>query len=110
MNVTYGPPGHKGVTQIMGLGTDEAEISNLKLKAEQYLPGKAHRQVAGFAAGAWLVGLLMGSSWLQSAAIGAGAGILACAHLMKQEGTEELPEVAPLPVVESLGAHPSLIH
>ena len=89
MKVNYGPPGHKGVTQIMGLGADA-----LPGKVSEMLPGKAHRQVAGAAAGAWFLGLLMGSSRIQNIAIGGGLAIVACAHLMKQE---DLPNIEPLP-------------
>jgi hypothetical protein len=103
MKISYGPPGHKGVTQIMGLGADEAVVTEapaLKEKVEKYLPGKSHQHVAGLAAGAWVVGLMLGSSRIQNMALGGGAAILLCAHLMKQEESAEvepLPDLGPLP-------------
>lgn len=104
MKISYGPPGHKGVTQIMGLGADEAVVAEAQASAKEqvakYLPGKAHQHVAGVAAGAWLVGLIIGSKAVRTAALGGGAAVLLCAHLMKQEEAEvveDLPDLAPLP-------------
>ena len=39
MKVNYGPPGHKGVTQIMGLGADEAVVSELPNLKEKVATG-----------------------------------------------------------------------
>lgn len=67
MQVSYGPPGHKGVTHLMAVGADE------------YPPSEADRLVAfGAAAGVGLLllGLLTGSKRAFHVGVGASLATL----------------------------------
>lgn len=101
MRIQYGPPGHKGVTQIMGLGADDATVVELP-RASDYLPSDAHRKVGAYALGIGVAAFLFGMPRLQAAALGGGVAIVACAHLMKQEAAlvEPVPGLEPLPTAQ----------
>ena len=78
MRVEYGPPGHKGVTQIMGLGATGPVAGYVSLVPED----KSSRTVVGLAAATWLVGMFIGSSTVKNIAFGA-VGAIAVVQLLK---------------------------
>lgn len=83
MRVEYGPPGHKGVTQIMGLGAD-APLAVVREIS------KSHRTVGILAAATWVGGFVMGSNTAKNIGIG---GILAIvyAEMLKPKAALEQP-------------------
>lgn len=80
MRVEYGPPGHKGVTQIMGLG-------------DYTLPqDKPSRLVGGLAAATLVVGAVVGSSTARNIGIG---GVLAIIYVQMLKKPVVAPVAAP---------------
>ncbi len=65
MQVSYGPPGHKGVTQLMAVGADEMEA---------YPTDRAVKIGGLIATGAWALGALTGNRALEHAGFGASIG------------------------------------
>lgn len=84
MRVDYGPPGHKGVTQIMGLGAYPAAV----VSAARNIP-KANRNVGLLATATWVGGMVLGSNTAKNIGIG---GLLAIVYL-------EVLKPKPKPVV-----------
>ena len=80
--IEYGPPGHKGVTQIMGLGDTNAA------------PTEPCRLVAGLAVLTYLGGAAVGSNFAKNVAIG-GLGALLLTRALKSGAVK-----SPLPAVE----------
>ena len=83
MRIEYGPPGHKGVTQIMGLGADGVTT-----------PTDPSRLVAGFAILTYLGGAAVGSNFAKNVAIG-GLGAILLTRALKSGAVK-----SPLPAVE----------
>lgn len=84
MEVKYGPPGHKGVTQLMSVGAEDADP-----RAERVL-----RTAGLLSIGAWVAGVLTGSSTLKH--VGLGAGIATFGSRMALRGRRAVPvETAP---------------
>jgi len=85
MRVEFGPPGHKGVTQIMGLGAAVAE-------AKEFVPSdKPGRMVAGLAVVTYVAGAALGSNMAKNMGIGGLAAILLAQAL--KSGAVQAPEV-----------------
>lgn len=82
MKVEFGPPGHKGVTQIMGLSLGDTPTSSTP---------RPHKIVAGAAVATWLLGAFVGSKTTKNVAIGGLGAILLATAL--RNGTVETPEV-----------------
>jgi hypothetical protein len=81
MRVEYGPPGHRGVTQIMGLG--ETSI------AQKASPG---RLVAGGAALTYIAGMALGSNMAKNMGLGAGLALFALHALKQKQPTQGTPQ------------------
>lgn len=62
MEVRYGPPGHKGVTQLMSVGSDDLEPRTKKVL----------RTASLLSIGVWALGLLSGSKAMKNVGFGAG--------------------------------------
>jgi hypothetical protein len=90
MQVEYGPPGHKGVTQIMGLGVAPS-IATID---------KNHRNVGLLALATWVGGAVMGSSTAKNIGIG---GLLAVIYVQMLAKREEAADPAPLPPIDVQG-------
>lgn len=71
----YGPPGLKGVTQIMGIGADDIEPSTHE---------NSMKTVGIGAAAIFALGIVAGNKNAQQFGLGAGAAILACHLLAKR--------------------------
>jgi hypothetical protein len=75
MRVEYGPPGHKGVTQIMGLGASNGHLA----KAESLIPQDKSSRTVGLLAAATIVGgMVLGSNTAKNLGFG---GLLAVAYI-----------------------------
>jgi hypothetical protein len=98
MRVEYGPPGHRGVSTIMGLGEVPAKLKALPLPKTKPL-----KTAGSIAIAAWLVGLVSGSSYLQHLGIGAGMAVLATQHFTNRE------ELAG-PVIEVVDQIPTVLN
>jgi hypothetical protein len=83
MHVSYGPPGHKGVTQIMGLG-DSASYGGKSLVPSD----KPSRTVGVLAALATVTGLAMGSSTVRNIGVG---GVLAILYVQMLQPSPKPP-------------------
>lgn len=85
MRIEYGPPGHKGVTQIMGLGADPVAVVNVAKNMS-----KSHRTVGLLAAATWAGGMVMGSNTAKNIGIG---GLLAIIYveMLKPKVAAESP-------------------
>jgi hypothetical protein len=85
MQVSYGPPGAKGVTQLMAVGADEHEgnVTEQAVKTGGLL-----------AVGVWGLGLLLGSRSLQNVGMGAG---LALFGVQMVAGRQRVSVVKPAP-------------
>jgi hypothetical protein len=86
MRIEYGPPGHKGVTQIMGLGVSPTDID------------KNHRNVGLLAVATWIGGAVLGSNTAKNIGIG---GLLAVVYVQVLAKREEAK--TPLPPVDVQG-------
>lgn len=84
--IDYGPPGHKGVTQIMGLGAVPLPV------AKQI--SKAHKTVGLLAVATLAGGVVTGSSTARNMGIG---GLLAIVYAQMLR-PKAAPEVAPTSV------------
>ena len=88
-NIEFGPPGHKGVTQIMGLGSTEIL---------QVIPAseKPMRDVALGAAAVWAGGTVLGSNTMKNIAVGALLGVFMIRAMMKARagGAAQAPAIA----------------
>lgn len=78
MHVSYGPPGHKGVTQIMGLGYTELDALDVPSLPVVREIDKAHRTVGLIALATWAGGFVMGSNTAKNIGIG---GLLAVVYV-----------------------------
>ena len=90
MRVEYGPPGHKGVTQIMGLGADIVYPTITVAKEID----KAHRTVGLLAAATWVGGMVIGSSTAKNIGIG---GLLAVVYVQMLKPKPAPPPLPPPP-------------
>ncbi len=88
MQVKYGPPGHKGVTQIMGLGATGPVATSVALIPKD----KPMRYTGLLAIATWVGGAVMGSNTAKNIGIG---GLLAVAYIQvlkkKPEPTQPPP-------------------
>lgn len=73
--ISYGPPGHRGVTRLLAVGdteydspTDQAVTTGIALSGA-----------------AWLAGLVLGSSTLKSMGTGAGLALLGVRYLGRKK-------------------------
>jgi len=76
----YGPPGHKGVTSIMGLGADDIEPAPYQ---------RSNRTVGLVAVGVWALGALSGNQKLRDFGFGAGMALFAAGLLTRQAEKKE---------------------
>jgi hypothetical protein len=90
MRVEYGPPGHKGVTQIMGLGATPSIA----------MIDKNHRNVGLLALATWVGGVVAGSDTARNIGIG---GLLAVVYVQVLARREEAAAPAPLPPIDVQG-------
>jgi hypothetical protein len=91
--IEYGPPGHKGVTQIMGLGA-ASDVAALVPK------DTAARNTGLLAAATWLGGLVIGNNTAKNIGIG---GLLAVAYIQVLKRAAQKKQAAalveiPLPI------------
>jgi hypothetical protein len=85
MRVSYGPPGHKGVSQLMAVGDDEyATPTESAVKTGQVLAGAV-----------WLVGLIGGSRTLRGWGFGATMALLGVRAAAKRRAPRPAPVVIP---------------
>lgn len=84
MQVLYGPPGHKGVTQIMGLGATLPESGEQLVRATE--PCKL---VAGLSVLTYVVGAATGSTMAKNMGLGGLAALLLTRAL--KGGAEQSP-------------------
>lgn len=84
MQVEYGPPGHKGVTQIMGLGGSPAALTEMD---------KTHRLVGLLSAATWLGGAVLGSSTAKNIGIGGVLAVVYIQVLYKKPVLVDMPPV-----------------
>lgn len=76
VHVSYGPPGAKGVTSIMGVGADDVEPH----------PAPELLRKAAIVGGAiWLIGVVLNKPTLRGAGLGTVAVGLGVRHLTEQE-------------------------
>jgi hypothetical protein len=66
MQVSYGPPGHKGVTTLMAVGASELEQSPTDAAVSKGI---------AISFGAMLIGVLVGSNTIKKMAAGAAIGL-----------------------------------
>ena len=87
-NVTmeYGPPGHKGVTSIMGIGATDIEPTSY---------GSSLVRVGVLAGALWVAGGVIGSNTLKNVGLG-GAGALLAAYLLAKSAEKKAAGV-PVP-------------
>jgi hypothetical protein len=71
----YGPPGHKGVTSIMGLGANDLEPAPYQ---------QSNRTVGMVAVGVWALGALSGNRKLRDFGFGAGLAVFAAGLLTRR--------------------------
>ena len=71
----YGPPGHKGVTSIMGIGAADIEPTNY---------GASLMRVGVLAGVLWVAGGIIGSNTLKNIGIGGAGALLAAFFLAKR--------------------------
>lgn len=84
--ISYGPPGHRGVTQLMAVGADELEGGQLD----------AAVRTGGLASLAlWGVGLLTGSRAVQHIGIGAGLALFGVQLVAGRLGTKKVTVTQP---------------
>jgi hypothetical protein len=86
MRIDYGPPGHKGVTQIMGLGDAATEYTGSSVAASKAAvpQDRSGRVVGGLAAATWLLGAIMGSRTTKHLAMGGLVAVVASQMLKNQ--------------------------
>jgi hypothetical protein len=77
MRIEYGPPGHKGVTQIMGLGAN-SDIEAIKAGGVKAVMDKPSRTVGLLSAATVVGGMVLGSSTARNIGIG---GLLAVVYI-----------------------------
>ena len=70
--VEYGPPGHKGVQSIMGIGSADLEMTDTQTDMAK---------VGGGAVALWLVGSLSGVDAFKQIGLGAGLAVVALQYL-----------------------------
>ena len=61
MKVSYGPPGHRGVTQLMAVGADDFELNKTE---------KMVKTGGLIAIGIWGLGMIMGSNTVKNIGFG----------------------------------------
>ncbi len=83
----YGPPGHKGVTSIMGLGANDLDPAAYQ---------QSNRTVGMVAVGVWALGLISGNKPLRDFGFGAGVALFA-AGLLTRRAEQKEAGVAPIP-------------
>ena len=88
MNISYGPPGHKGVTTLMAVGDDELEAH----------PLEAAVKTGGYVAlGVWALGLVMKSKTVQNVGFGAGLALFAVQAVANSAKVKTVTVPAPVP-------------
>ena len=70
--VEYGPPGHKGIESIMGIGSTDLEQTD---------SGADLMKVGGGAVALWVAGTLTGMNSLKQIGFGAGLAVAAIKYL-----------------------------
>lgn len=75
----YGPPGHKGVTSIMGIGATDIEPTN---------HAASMKRVGVLAGVLWVAGGVIGSNTLKNIGIG-GAGALVAVWLLARRAEKK---------------------
>lgn len=84
MKINYGPPGHKGVTSIMGIGdTDEVE------KILALPPDRPLKIVTVASMATWALGAATGRKDLQTLGLGASFAAFAIQMLQKRQETKQ---------------------
>lgn len=91
MQVKYGPPGHKGVTQIMGLGATGPVATSVALIPKD----KSMRYTGLLAIATWVGGAVMGSNTAKNIGIG---GLLAVAYIQVLKKKPETTQPSPTSV------------
>lgn len=86
MNVSYGPPGHKGVTTLMAVGADDLE---------QTSADRAVRCASWLGAGVWLLGALTGQRTMQNVGMGATIALVGVRVATGTLGARTVPVTAP---------------
>lgn len=87
MNISYGPPGHKGVTHLMAIGADDLDEG----------PADRAARIGTYVAlGAIGVGVLMKSSRTRTLGIGAALALLAV-RLASRRAAVSVTSPAPPP-------------
>lgn len=74
--VEYGPPGHKGVQSIMGIGSADLEATEQDTNM---------MKVGGGAVALWVAGTLTGIAALKQIGIGAGLAVAALKYLERRD-------------------------
>jgi hypothetical protein len=74
IEVSYGPPGQTGVTQILGLGADEVDA--LQSKTDQALT-----KAGWLSLGAWALGVVVNKKALRHAGLGGALVAFGVKHL-----------------------------
>jgi hypothetical protein len=87
--IEYGPPGVRGVTQIMGLGqTEYMEPAEMDAAA-------AIRNVGRFSAILWITGLVMSNSRLKDVGLGGLLSAIAVSQATKIPGSHPVLTLLP---------------
>ncbi len=92
MNVSYGPPGLKGVTTLMAVGDSDVELG---------ATDRAIRRGSLIGAGAWLFGALTGQRTVRNAGMGATIALVTVGVMAGSFGNKPVlvtqPAAAPAP-------------
>lgn len=91
MRIEHGPPGHKGVTQIMGLS--DIDIENIDPLRELVPVDRPMVAVRNATIASWLVGAVLGMDTVKTLSLGAGIA-LSAVHILNKK--KELPPVSSL--------------
>src|SRR5512147_71251 len=95
MNVSYGPPGQKGVTTLMAVGADDLE---------QTTTDRAVSRASWLAAGAWLFGALTGQRTVKHIGMGATIALVGVRFAAGTLGAKRIAvSTAPVPVAPAAG-------
>jgi hypothetical protein len=86
--IEYGPPGHKGVTSIMGLGALDIEDRVIKVLPPSTKP---LRDVMLGSGAVWLFGLVTGSNTAKNVGLGAIAAVFMVKTMMKARDSSAAP-------------------
>jgi len=81
--VEYGPPGVRGVSQIMGLGTDSLEVVEIGPAVPFPTPADVTIRIVGACVGAWILGSFIGSNTIKNMAVGGAVASIVTHRLAK---------------------------